>query len=48
MNELLEVLKAWGPVGILIVAFVDGIGLPNPGGPDYFLLFLAWKHPETA
>jgi uncharacterized membrane protein YdjX (TVP38/TMEM64 family) len=48
MNELLEVLKAWGPVGILIVAFVDGIGLPNPGGPDYFLLFLAWKQPETA
>ena len=48
MNEFLEMLKAWGPVGILIVAFVDGIGLPNPGGPDYFLLFLAWKQPESA
>ena len=48
MNGLLEVLKAWGPVGVLIVAFVDGIGLPNPGGPDYLLLFLAWKQPQTA
>ena len=48
MNAFLEMLKAWGPVGVLIVAFVDGIGLPNPGGPDYLLLFLAWKQPQTA
>lgn len=48
MNAFLELLKAWGPVGVLLVAFVDGIGLPNPGGPDYLLLFLAWKQPESA
>jgi membrane protein DedA with SNARE-associated domain len=48
MNAFLEMLKAWGPVGVLIVAFVDGIGLPNPGGPDYLLLFLAWKQPQSA
>ncbi len=48
MNAFLELLKAWGPVGVMIVAFIDGIGLPNPGGPDYLLLFLAWKQPQTA
>lgn len=48
MNEFLEMVKAWGPVGVLIIAFVDGIGLPNPGGPDYLLLFLAWNEPKSA
>ncbi len=48
MNEFMETLKAWGPVGLMIIAFVDGIGLPNPGGPDYLLLFMAWKQPESA
>jgi uncharacterized membrane protein YdjX (TVP38/TMEM64 family) len=48
MNAFLEMLKAWGPVGVLIVSFIDGIGLPNPGGPDYLLLFIAWKQPESA
>jgi len=48
MNEFLETLKALGPLGVLIVAFIDGIGLPNPGGPDYLLLFLAWKQPQNA
>lgn len=48
MSGFLELLKAWGPLGVLIVAFIDGIGLPNPGGPDYLLLFLAWKQPESA
>lgn len=48
MNQFLEILKAWGPLGAFIVAVIDGAGLPNPGGPDYLLVFLAWKHPETA
>ncbi|HEY3442992.1 MAG TPA: VTT domain-containing protein [Paludibaculum sp.] len=48
MNGFMEALKAWGPAGLMIIAFIDGIGLPNPGGPDYLLLFLAWKQPESA
>lgn len=48
MSQFLELLKAWGPLGAFIVALIDGAGLPNPGGPDYLLLFLAWKQPETA
>jgi len=48
MNSFLEMLKAWGPMGAFVVSLIDGIGLPNPGGPDYLVLFLAWKQPETA
>ncbi len=48
MNSFLEMLKAWGPAGAFLVALIDGIGLPNPGGPDYLVLFLAWKQPHTA
>lgn len=48
MNGFLEILKAWGPLGAFLVAVIDGAGLPNPGGPDYLLLFLAWKQPESA
>jgi membrane protein DedA with SNARE-associated domain len=48
MNHFLELLRAWGPLGAFVVALIDGAGLPNPGGPDYLLLFLAWKHPESA
>lgn len=48
MNSFLELLKAWGPVGAFLLSLVDGIGLPNPGGPDYLVLFLAIKQPQTA
>jgi undecaprenyl-diphosphatase len=48
MNQFLEMLKAWGPLGAFVVALIDGAGLPNPGGPDYLLLFLAWKQPQSA
>jgi membrane protein DedA with SNARE-associated domain len=48
MNHFFEVLKAWGPLGAFLVAIIDGAELPNPGGPDYLLLFLAWKQPQTA
>lgn len=48
MSSFLELLKTWGPLGALLIAFIDGIGLPNPGGPDYLVLFLAWTHPQSA
>jgi len=48
MNHFLEILKAWGPLGAFAVAVIDGAGVPNPGGPDYMLLFLAWTQPQTA
>jgi uncharacterized membrane protein YdjX (TVP38/TMEM64 family) len=48
MNSFLELLKAWGPLGALILSFIDSVGVPNPGGPDYLLLFLGWTRPESA
>lgn len=48
MNSFLELLKAWGPLGAFLVSLIDGIGLPNPGGPDYLVLFLAYTQPESA
>lgn len=48
MSDFLELLKAWGPYGAFLVALIDGAGLPNPGGPDYLLLFLGWKSPDSA
>jgi len=48
MKSFLELLKTWGPLGALLIGFIDGAGLPNPGGPDYLVLFLAWTSPETA
>lgn len=48
MNNFLEALKEWGALGAFLVAIIDGAGLPNPGGPDYLLLFLGWKVPHSA
>lgn len=48
MTTFLEILKTWGPLGAFVVAVIDGAGLPNPGGPDYLLMFLGWKSPSTA
>jgi uncharacterized membrane protein YdjX (TVP38/TMEM64 family) len=48
MSDFLELLKTWGALGACVVALIDGAGLPNPGGTDYLLLFLGWKHPDSA
>lgn len=48
MNHFLELLKSWGPLGAFLFALVDGLGVPNPGGPDYLLLFLAYTNPAGA
>jgi membrane protein YqaA with SNARE-associated domain len=48
MKAFLATLKAWGPFGAFVIAMIDSGGLPNPGGTDYLLLFLAWVQPETA
>ncbi len=40
MRRLHDVLLSWGPLGLFVFAFVDGLGVPNPGGTDLFLLLL--------
>jgi membrane protein YqaA with SNARE-associated domain len=44
MRRLHHLLLSWGPLGLFFFALVDGLGLPNPGGTDLFLLLLTIAH----
>ena len=46
MKDLLASLVSWGPWGLCVAAFLDGAGLPIPGGVDVLILFLASRLPE--
>jgi membrane protein YqaA with SNARE-associated domain len=48
MHHFLEILKQLGPVGVLVLAMVESAGIPNPGGTDVLLLFMAAARPEDA
>jgi len=45
---LTEVLVAWGPAGILLLAFIDSSGLPVAGIFDVFLVLIAVERPSAA
>lgn len=44
MHRLHDLLLSWGPLGIFAFSLIDGLGLPNPGGTDVFLLVLTIAH----
>ncbi len=48
MRHLRDVLVSWGPWGILVLAAVESMGIPNPGGTDALLLFMAIARPDDA
>ncbi len=48
MKALLNTLIAWGPLGVFIVAVVDGAGMPSPGGLDWMVLLLSINQPGLA
>jgi membrane protein YqaA with SNARE-associated domain len=48
MHHFLDILKQLGPVGVLVLAMVESAGIPNPGGTDVLLLFMAAARPEEA
>jgi membrane protein YqaA with SNARE-associated domain len=48
MQSLLDFLQSLGPWGPCLAAFIDGLGLPNPSGPDIFLVWLAARQPAEA
>jgi membrane protein YqaA with SNARE-associated domain len=48
MSHIWEVLKALGPWGLLIVSTVESLGIPNPGGTDWLLVFMAIARPHDA
>ena len=48
MSHLWEILKTLGPWGLLIVSTVESLGIPNPGGTDWLLVFMAIARPNDA
>ena len=48
MKHFLEILKSWGPLGVFTLATVESLGIPNPGGTDFLLLFMAAVRPDVA
>jgi membrane protein YqaA with SNARE-associated domain len=48
VKALIATLVAWGPLGVFIVAVIDGAGVPSPGGLDWLVLLLAINRPELA
>jgi membrane protein YqaA with SNARE-associated domain len=48
MKGLLETLLSWGPLGLLLFAVADGVGVPTPGGLDALLILLCAHAPSQA
>jgi membrane protein DedA with SNARE-associated domain len=46
--RLRDALIAWGPFGLFLLAMVESMGIPNPGGTDAVLLLLTIARPESA
>jgi membrane protein DedA with SNARE-associated domain len=48
MSHFWELLKALGPWSLLIVATIESLGIPNPGGTDWLLVGMAIARPDDA
>ncbi|MDQ6664665.1 MAG: VTT domain-containing protein [Acidobacteriota bacterium] len=47
-HDLTGALLAFGPWGLLALAFIDSAGIPVPAGMDALLIFLSVKSPHQA
>jgi undecaprenyl-diphosphatase len=48
MASFRETLVAWGPAGIFAAAFIESLGVPNPGGTDALILLVSRADPSSA
>ncbi|WP_180540230.1 YqaA family protein [Nevskia soli] len=48
LKHLSQALLALGPLGVLLLAFLDSAGIPIPAGMDLLLIFIAIKTPQVA
>lgn len=48
MASFRETLVAWGPAGIFTAAFIESLGVPNPGGTDALILLVSRADPGSA
>jgi membrane protein YqaA with SNARE-associated domain len=45
LQNLLEWLKALGPLGLFGISLIDSAGIPLPGGPDLVMIWLSANNP---
>ena len=48
MKKLVSTLIAWGPAGVLLIAILDGAGIPLPGGVDSLLVAVSIQNHAAA
>src|SRR5271168_4385889 len=48
MRHFRDLLISWGPWGLLVLATVESLGIPNPGGTDISLILLTIARPQDA
>ena len=48
MHGFRAALVSWGPLGILLLAILESVGIPNPGGTDALVLVVAIARPADA
>jgi undecaprenyl-diphosphatase len=48
MGRFRNTLLAWGPLGIFAAAFIESLGVPNPGGTDALILLVSIADPHDA
>jgi membrane protein DedA with SNARE-associated domain len=48
LHHLKEVLIAFGPLGVFLLAALDSCGVPLPGAMDISLVYVAWHSPAMA
>jgi membrane protein YqaA with SNARE-associated domain len=48
LHKLIDALVAYGPFGLLLLSFIDSVGIPIATGMDALLILIAVKSPEQA
>jgi membrane protein YqaA with SNARE-associated domain len=48
LAKITAALVAYGPWGILLIGFIDSLGIPLPATMDFLLIFIAVKSPDRA
>jgi membrane protein YqaA with SNARE-associated domain len=48
LHKLIDALVAYGPFGLLLLSFIDSVGIPIATGMDALLILIAVKSPDQA
>lgn len=47
-ERLRNLLVGLGPLGVLLISFIESCGIPNPGGTDWVVVWLTIGRPQDA